>query len=208
IVYTTKKGKKGSSGLKISYEGVVGVTVPGKVDNILSPQEQADWTWEAIRNTATQLGTDPEFEHQQYGSGTEPVLPDWLLVGNASGVVGSIDLEAEREKYNTDPKKGGYYLVMPANKAGTNWWDELTQNALVNRHTLGIAGGGDNSSFYVSLGIQDQEGILIHQRFKRYSLRINSEHNVGKRVRIGQNMQGTYISRLGLIGGNGGRGAA
>src|SRR5690606_39672258 len=92
IVYTTKKGKKGSSGLKISYEGVVGVTVPGKVDNILSPQEQADWTWEAIRNTATQLGTDPEFEHQQYGSGTEPVLPDWLLVGNASGVVGSIDL--------------------------------------------------------------------------------------------------------------------
>lgn len=207
IVYTTKRGKKNGT-LKISYDGVVGVTVPGKVDNILSPQEQADWTWQAIRNTATQLGTDPVFEHQQYGSGPTPVLPDYLMVGPNSGVVGQIDLAAERERYNTDPKKGPFYLVMPSNKAGTNWWDAITQNALLNRHTFGFSGGGDKSNFYVGLGMQDQEGILIHQNFKRYSLRINSEHSIGKRIRIGENLQATYLSRRGLIGGNGGRGAA
>lgn len=210
IVYTTKKGKKGASEkLRVSYNGVYGVTVPGKVDNILNPQEQADWTWAALRNTAAQLGTTPTLQHEQYGSGASPVVPDYLMVGPSRfGVVGSIDLEAERALYNNDPSKGSVYLVMPANKAGTNWWDEITQNAITNRHTLSFAGGGENSNFYASFGAQDQDGILLHQKFKRYVLRLNSEHAVGKRVRIGQNFQGTYISRLGLIGGNGGRGAA
>jgi TonB-dependent starch-binding outer membrane protein SusC len=209
IVYTTRKGSKGvGEKLKVHYNGVFGVTVPGEVDEILNPQQQADWTWVARRNTGAQLGVAPDLNHEQYGSGPNPVVPDYIMVGGQYGVVGSIDLEAQRALYNNDPDKGPLYLVMPANKAGTNWWDALTQNAILNRHTLGFSGGGDNSSFYVGLGLQDQQGIILHQRFKRYSLRINSEHNVGKRVRIGQNLQATYIQRLGLIGGNGGRGAA
>ena len=208
IVYTTRKGKKGNDKLKVFYDGVVGVTTPGKVDFILNPQEQAEWTWNATRNTAAQLKTTPAFNHPQYGTGTTPVVPDYLMVGPNSGVVGSINLEAERALYNNDPRKGAVYLVMPANKSGTNWWDEITQNAILNRHTLGFSGGGENSSFYVSFGMQDQDGIIIHQNYKRYALRLNSEHNVGKRLRIGNNIQGTYIQRLGLIGGSGGRGAA
>jgi TonB-linked SusC/RagA family outer membrane protein len=210
IVYTTKQGKKGAGEkLRVSYSGVYGITTPGKVDNILSPQEQADWTWNALRNTAAQLGVPPNLQHEQYGSGANAVVPDYLMVGpNQFGVVGSINLEAERALYNNDPTKGPVYLVMPANKAGTNWWDEITQNAVLNRHTLSFAGGGENSRFYASLGAQDQEGILIHQNFKRYVLRLNSEHNVGKRVRIGNDFQAFYLSRRGLIGGNGGRGAA
>ncbi len=207
IVYTTKKGKKGDGKMHISYDGVVGFTVPGKVDNILNPQEQADWTWNAIRNTATQLGETPKFEHPQYGTGQTPILPDYLMVGNNFGVVGNIDLEAERAKYNNDITKP-IYLVSRANKAGTNWWDAITRTALLNRHTLSFSGGTDKSNYYISFGMQDQNGILIHQNFKRYSLRLNSEHNITKKFRIGESIQGTYISRRGLIGGNGGRGAA
>jgi TonB-dependent starch-binding outer membrane protein SusC len=210
VVYTTKRGKKGSGKLSINYDAVFGVTTPGKVDNILNPQEQADWTWKAIANTATQVGTTPVFENQQYrnGPGNTALLPDYILVGPNSGVVGNINLEAERENYNTDPSKGPYYLVMKANKQGTNWWDELTQSAPLQRHTLSFSGGGDKSNFYVSLGMQDQDGILIHQSFKRYTLRINSEHSLHDKFRIGHNFQGTYLAINGLIGGNGGRGAA
>ncbi|SKC52701.1 SusC/RagA family TonB-linked outer membrane protein [Ohtaekwangia koreensis] len=208
IVYTTKRGKKSDGKLKINYDGVLGVTVPGKVDNILNPQETADWTWQAIRNTATQLGQTPEFKSDQYGNGTTPVLPDYLKVGDASGVTGTLDLAAERVKYNNDASKGPVYLVIPSNKAGTNWWDEITRPARLNRHNLSFSGGGDRSAFYVSLGLYDQDGILTHQNFKRYTFRINSEHNVLKNLRIGQNVQFTYLSRKGIIGGSGGRGAA
>jgi TonB-linked SusC/RagA family outer membrane protein len=207
IVITTKKGKRDGK-MRVSYDGVVGVTVPGKVDNILSPQEGAEWTWNAIRNTATRLGQTPQFAHPQFGTGSQPVLPDWILVGNRPGVVGSIDLEAERLLYNTDASKGPVYLVMPANKQGTNWWDEVTRIAPLNRHSLSFSGGNERSSYYLSFGIQDQKGILIEQDFKRYNFRFNSEHNIFKNLRIGQNIQGTYIRTRGLLGGNGGRGAA
>ncbi|MDJ1494864.1 TonB-dependent receptor [Cytophagaceae bacterium DM2B3-1] len=208
IIYTTKKGKKGDGKLHVSYDGVFGVTTPGKVDNILNPQEQADWTWNAIKNTARQLGKDPKFESQQYGNGTTPVLPDYILVGSNTGVRGTIDLAAEKAKYNVNPEKGSIYSVMKANKAGTNWWDAITQNAILNRHTLSFSGSGERSQFYVSFGMQDQQGIIIHQNFKRYSFRINSEHSVTKHLRVGENVTGLYISRLGIIGGNGGRGSS
>ncbi len=208
IVYTTKKGSKGAGKLKISYDGVFGVTVPGKVDNILNPQETADWTWKAIQNTAFQTGNAVEYDHPQYGSGNTPVLPDYLAVGSASGVNGTVNLEAERAKYNVDLSKGSVYQVIKANKAGTNWWDEITRPAPLNRHSLSFAGGGDRHAFYLGLGMQDQDGILLNQNFKRYSLRLNSEFDLAKNLRIGENIQLTYVQVKGLTGGNGGRGAA
>ncbi len=207
IVYTTKKGSRDGE-MRVTYDGVTGVTMPGKVDFILSPQEEADMTWRAIRNTAQQLGEQPVFDHPQYGNGDQPVLPDYIMVGNQFGVVGNIDLAAEREKYNNDPSKGSIYLVMPANKAGTNWYNEITQPALLNRHTLGFSGGTEASRYYASLSMQDQEGILLNQRFQRYTFRINSEHDILSNLRIGENIQGIYISRRGLLGGSGGRGAS
>ncbi len=207
IVYTTKRGARDGR-MRVNYDGVFGVTVPGKVDNILNPYEQAEWTWNAVRNTAIQNNEAPKFDHPQYGTGTEPVIPDYLVVGSSNGVVGSIDLEAERSRYNNDPGKGALYLVMPANKAGTNWWDEITRVAPLNRHTLSFSGGTEKSNYLFSLGMQDQGGIILNQNFKRYTLRFNSEHSVLKRLRIGENIQGTYISRRGLFGGEGGRGSA
>lgn len=207
IVYTTKRGKKGSK-MKVSYEGLYGVTIPGKVDNILSPQEQADWTWAALKNTGAQTGTTPTLVHEQYGTGATPRLPDWLLVGSATGVVGNIDLAAERLKYNTDPTKGAYYLVMPANKEGTNWYDEITHNAPLNRHTLGFSGGNDNSTYYLSLGMQDATGTLLEQGSKRYTMRLNTDHTAFNKLKIGQNIQATFLSNRGIVGGNGGRGAS
>ncbi len=208
IVYTTKKGKKGARGLSVNYDAVVGFTTPGEAAAILSPQEQADWTWNAIRNTATQNNTTPVFNHPQYGTGTSPVVPDYILVGNRTGVVGSIDLAAERAKYNINPEAGPIYQVMRANKAGTDWYDAITRNAPLTRHSLGFSGAGEKARYYASFSLQDQAGILIHQNFKRYTFRINSEFDLGKRVRIGQNIQGTYRQVLLLLGGGGGLASA
>ena len=209
IVYTTKRGKKGKQPLKVTYDGMVGFTDPGEGPPILNPQEQATWTWNAIRNAAIQNNATPEFNHPQYGTGPEPIIPDFLLVGSQSGVVGSVDLGAEAERYNIDPDAGSIYQVIRANREGTDWYDAITRNAFVQRHNIGVAGGGENSRFYMGLGVLDQEGILLHQRLRRYSVRINSEFDIipGK-VRIGENIQGTYRSNPILLGASGGSGAS
>ncbi|MEO5603943.1 MAG: TonB-dependent receptor plug domain-containing protein [Cyclobacteriaceae bacterium] len=50
IVYTTKRGKKGQK-LNVTYDNLFGFTQPGDGQEMLKPQEFADWTWQAIRNT-------------------------------------------------------------------------------------------------------------------------------------------------------------
>jgi TonB-dependent starch-binding outer membrane protein SusC len=200
VVYTTKKGTKAAKKLSISYDGMIGSTNPGPGQAMMNPTDFANWTWQAYKNSGVALS------HPQFGTGATPVIPDYLSVGGRSGVVGSVDLAAEKLKYNIDPTAGGIYQVTKANKEGTDWYKAITRNAPLQRHSLGFSGGSENSRFYIGLGVQEQAGIMIVNNFKRYSLRANSEFNVLKNLRIGQNFQATYRQVLGQSGENGGQG--
>lgn len=200
IVFTTKRGTKKPQPLTISYDGSVGFTTPGKGQEMLNPQELADWTWNALRNT----GQTPS--HPQYGSGATPVLPDYINVGGAAGVIGNVDLNAERAKYNIDPTVGPVYQVVRANKAGTDWYGAITDNAPMTRHSLGFTASTDRMRFYSSVNIQHIDGILLNNSFDRHTFRINSEFDLSKRIRVGENLQILYRRVLGQGGGNNGAG--
>lgn len=202
IVYTTKRGTKSAKKLNVSYDAMYGVTDPGKGQAMMNPTDFATWTWKGFQNS----GIAPS--HPQFGSGATPVIPDYINVGGRAGVTGSLDLAAEKAKYNVDPTAGAIYQVVRANKGGTDWYDAITRSAPLHRHSLGFSGGGENSRFYIGLGLQDQQGILLSNSFKRYSFRANSEFNVLKNVRIGENVQITYRRTLGQTGGAGGQGIA
>lgn len=216
IVYTTKKGQRGNKKLNITYDLMTGVTTPGKGQEMLNPTEFAEWTWNAIKNTADRSGTPhataiANFNHPQFGTGATPVLPTWLRVGSQNGAaIGNtnVDLNAQKLLYNVDPRNGAIYNVFMANKEGTDWYDEITRTAPVIRQTIGFNGGGEKYRFYIGLSGQDQKGILLNQSFKRYAMRANSEFDVLKNLRIGQNIQFTYRQTLGLIGDGGGIGSA
>lgn len=221
IVYTTKKGKKGQK-LNVTYDGMYGFTTPGKGQSMMNPQDFMDWTWIAQRNTENAnaaaenrapdyAGALSKFNHPQFGGGLEPVMPEYLLVGDRQGATiapGSINIEAERANYNIDPRKGKIYTVMASNPNGTDWYDELTSNAPLHRSTIGVNGGGENSRFYIGLSSQTQDGTMINQKFQRHAFRANSEFDILPSLRIGENVQFTYRSVIGLQGDDGGSGIA
>ena len=151
IVYTTKKGAKGAKKLSISYDGMYGVTDPGKGQAMMNPTDFADWTWKAYANSGI------AYSHPQFGTGSTPVIPDYINVGGKAGVIGSVDLAAEKAKYNIDPTAGAIYQVVKANKSGTDWYKAITRNAALQRHALGFSGGGENSRFFIGLGAQKQQ---------------------------------------------------
>lgn len=206
IVYTTKKGSRTAGKINITYDGMFGFTNPGEGQEMLNPAEHAEWTWNAIRNTAAQLGNQPTFTHPQFGTGTTPQVPDYILVGDQTGVSGTLDLAAERALYNVTDFSRPIYQVVAANRNGTDWYDEITRTAPIIRNTLGISGGSEKSRYYLGLGMQDQAGILLHQKFQRYSFRANTEFDLVKNLRIGQNLQFTYRQVRLLQGGSGGVG--
>ncbi len=207
IVITTKQGTKGARGVQVSYDGFVGFTDPnvGGTPDMLSPQEQADWTHIAYRNNAAATGTQPAYTHPQYGNQAQATLPDWLHANGQNGVRGAIDRAAIDAAYAADPQN--VFLFAP-NREGTDWYEAITRTGILMRHGLGFSGGSETSRYYMGINLQDQAGILLNNDFKRYTFRMNSEFDLGKRVRFGENIQATYRTVRGQGGGNGGAGVA
>ncbi len=55
----------------------------------------------------------------------------------------------------------------------TDWQEEITRTAHTQNHNLTFGGGSDGLTYYASLGLQDQQGILKNNDLKRYTGRIN-----------------------------------
>ena len=77
--------------------------------------------------------------------------------------------------------------------ANTNWWDELYRTGVEHNHTLYLSGGTDRSTFYLSGNLSSIDGTRIGNSIDRYTFRINSEHKIGKRFKVGQTFYGNFI---------------
>jgi TonB-dependent starch-binding outer membrane protein SusC len=73
----------------------------------------------------------------------------------------------------------------------TNWFDYLYRNALEQNYNVSLAGGNEKSTYYMSANYNNQEGIHIDNFLKRYTIRINSDHKINSRLKVGQNF---YLS--------------
>lgn len=192
MIITTKKGKPGQ--VKVTYDGYYGTQTRGKGFDLLDPQGNADITWLALRNSGQLTNGNPN--HPQYGNGSKPVLPDFILAGSLSGVSAG-NPAADPSKYFlnlNDPNSS--YLIVPANKAGTNWYNEVFSAAPIMNHNVGLSGGTDKSKFYLGVNYFDQDGTVMTTFYKRFSIRANSEFNIKDKVRIGENMQMSYSNNI------------
>jgi TonB-linked SusC/RagA family outer membrane protein len=191
IIVTTRKGRGKAS---ITYESYYGTQIvkKGNVWNKLDPQGMADLFWLAAKNTLQDKYDSATKKYTgivtsgQYGTGTSPVLPDYLKVGDKSGVRGSAGVDLKN--YNNDYSKGGIYLIVPANKAGTDWWGALMKDAPMQSHTLTATGGSEKSTYLYSLNYLDQQGTLLNTYLKRYTARVNTTFNVKNNIRFGENL--------------------
>jgi TonB-linked SusC/RagA family outer membrane protein len=75
---------------------------------------------------------------------------------------------------------------------GTNWYNEILQTAPQNSVDVNVSGGGESSRYSISLGYLNQEGTLKYTGFERYSLRVNNETTIGKKLKFGFNLAPTH----------------
>lgn len=184
IIITTKQGKAGQ--LQVSYNGKVGLQVPvGGYDDILmqDPQEWADFVYQGHANA----GITPDTYYPLYGTdASNPVLPDYVFPAGATGI--------DESTYSYPDN-----LIMRANQAGTDWWNEVFNPALITDHNIGLSGGTENATFSVSANYFNQEGTMMHTYFERFSARANSKFTKGW-FTFGENFQ---FARSESVGQNG-----
>lgn len=85
----------------------------------------------------------------------------------------------------------------------TDWQEEIFRNAPMQNYNLSVSGGGENSSFRLSAGYLNQDGIIIHTGYERYNLRANSDFTLG-RLKLGENL-GVSLSHQNPLPDAGGR---
>ena len=76
----------------------------------------------------------------------------------------------------------------------TDWQKEVLDQGTVNNLDLSISGGGEKSTFSISGGVYNEQGMIKNSYFKRYSFRINSDHKISEKFKIGQSLQITNQS--------------
>lgn len=85
--------------------------------------------------------------------------------------------------------------------AGSDWQSTIFNNSAQRfSHELGISGGSENSNFFLSVGLLDQQGIVATDisNYNRKNIRLNSNHNLSKFVRIGQTLGYSNEKNVGL----------
>lgn len=69
----------------------------------------------------------------------------------------------------------------------TDWIDAFyAGNGFSHYHDVSIAKGTESANYYLSLGYDDENGILIDNSFQRFSLRLNSDIDVTKWMTVGE----------------------
>ena len=69
--------------------------------------------------------------------------------------------------------------------AGTDWQNEIFQTAGMHSHQLSVSGGTDKTSYAVSGGFFQQDGIVIGSNFDRYTARVSLDNQVKNWFKVG-----------------------
>lgn len=161
IVVTTKQG---GGDLSVSFDSYVGTqTLPDHME-MLNAREWGEVYYRARRNDGVPNPAHPQYTFEEGSNGEVNVgLPQYI-----------------------DPPDDGNGEVIPA--GDTNWFDTIFGPSLEQQYNLSISRGGDNSSVAVTGSYFNQQGILEHTEFERFTARINSDYEFSDYFRIGENV--------------------
>lgn len=83
----------------------------------------------------------------------------------------------------------------PSQYAGKNndWYGALLRRAPMQSYNLTITTNTDKVNTALVAGVYNQEGVVLNNVYKRYSLRMNTDYAVSDKVKIGFNIAPSYV---------------
>ncbi|GAA0557024.1 SusC/RagA family TonB-linked outer membrane protein [Chitinophaga japonensis] len=167
VIITTRSGKSGRN--RMEFNTYVGWQETVKKIDMLSAEEWIDRAREII---------------------------DYNYVNPALGRLASDNPQVRREKLGgfdfTRIYDERWYQPGHPGLRFVNWQDELFRKGLVQSYQLAASGGTDRITYRISGDYLNQEGIVIHTGYKRYSFRSNVNLKANERINLGLNIATSY----------------
>ncbi len=170
IVVTTKKGRKGTP--KVTYSGSVSINQRESY-NRLYLMDAAD---------RVQLSKDIEDARLMYSRKNFNIGYEMLKQQYDSK-------KLSRSEFNA--------AVTEMEERNTDWFDILFRNAVSTSHTVSLAGGTDNTTYYSSVGVSNNPGTGRESLARRYSAMMKVNSWVHPKVYIGFQLNGNISHNTG-----------
>lgn len=74
---------------------------------------------------------------------------------------------------------------------GTDWYKQVLRNAMITNHQLSVSGGSEKSTYNLSLGYLNQDGIVKKNNFQRYTARLSNDFQIFEPLKVGYNVTAT-----------------
>lgn len=148
--------KRGKSGkTTVSFGAQYGNSKPTRKVEFLNTQQYIDYYLKAAANS-DRIDGYPASDPDSYTTYMESFLKDY-----------SLDTYKTGKQYDT------------------KWGDLAFQDAPQGQYDLGIQGGSEKTTFYLSGQLFDQKGILVGNGFNRLSGRVNIDHRATDWLKVG-----------------------
>lgn len=155
IVVTTKKGEAGK--MRISYNNTFSWSFkPERSLNLMNSSEKLSWEDELWN----------EFSAAKYAAS----LTDNTVIYPVVGIVGQIRAGLGDFASMKGDKAAQDKYIESLRNVNTNWYNLLFRNSFSQGHHLSLSGGSGKSTYYVALGLNDEDGMLIHNDYRRYNV--------------------------------------
>jgi len=178
ILITTKKGNTGKP--TINFSANVGVANP---TNGFKPYDGAGY--QSFRADYLR-SVNPSFSSYYYDNpdklSSNVTLDEWREASN------------NPQSDNTNEYLGrlGFYQVEIDNyKAGKeiNWYDQVTHSGIRQNYDLSVSGSSDRVNYYWSIGYQNNEGVVVGDKFSTIRSRLNLDLKITDWLNVGVNSQ-------------------
>jgi TonB-dependent starch-binding outer membrane protein SusC len=182
IQITTKKGNTKIGKAQITFNSSVGLATMATVAPVYGAHEFIRWRQDVIRSM------------NYYNTGVNQKL---YIYEDPRNLPSNVTLTQWRDGNNGEPldvwlsRLGLSTLEANNYKAGksVDWEDVVYQNGFRQDHNIAISGKRNEFSYYWSLGYNNNEGIIVGDKFKNLRSRINLDAKITDWLSVGLNTQ-------------------
>ncbi|MBD0831595.1 SusC/RagA family TonB-linked outer membrane protein [Aestuariibaculum sediminum] len=186
ILITTKTGKVGKSSINYKYKYSINEERDdqqyiGAADHINYNRQGIAW----FREVANNPGAFGAFLNGQNSAATgnnatnDPYTTQ-LLTAQNDYLLGQPGWSSIPDILNPNQS-----ILFYDNK---NVGDRIYQNSTTKDHYLSFDGGNEKGSYYLGLGLLDNDGLILGSGFKRYSGKFSGSYKVNDRVKVNSNI--------------------
>jgi len=168
IIITTKTGKKGRT--RIDFDVSASSQYFNSKLQPLNTQQHGQAYWQAAVNDGQDPNNNGIYTYDWNKDYSNPVLNKVIIPQYVDGAKTMLS-------------------------ANTRWFDEISQNSVLQSYNLSVSTGTDHGSTLFSVGFYDNNGIIKSSNDTKVTARFNSDFSFfNNRLKVGENFAATYMN--------------